>query len=223
MTQRSPSNREIAKLLREIADLLQAKGENVYRTNSYRNAARAVEQTSVAIASIAKKDGLNGIRSIRGIGEKIGGLIKEFLEEGTVELKRSLEKEVPVEKVKEVSAETARIHPPPTLTVPVGVLLGIDREYREKAKAGTLKKIAPRLENPEKRQWLPVMSTTSHGLKFTVMFSNTPAAHKLGKTGDWVVVYYENAKGKGQCTIVTEQRGKRKGERVVRGREDETE
>jgi len=54
-----------------------------------------------------------------------------------------------------------------------------------------------------------------------VMFSNTPTAHKLGKTDDWVVVYYARGKGENQCTVVTESRGAMKGKRVIRGREEE--
>ena len=55
------------------------------------------------------------------------------------------------------------------------------------------------------------------------MFSNTKTAHELGKTGDWVVVYYEKGKGENQCTVVTESRGVLKGKRVIRGREQECE
>jgi len=54
------------------------------------------------------------------------------------------------------------------------------------------------------------------------MFSNTELAHRLGRTDDWVVVYYHEPHGpEGQATIVTEQRGPLRGLRVVRGRERE--
>ena len=62
MAQRSPSNFDIAGVLNEIADLLEAKGENIYRVNSYRNAARSVEVSSLPVASIARKDGIDGIQ-----------------------------------------------------------------------------------------------------------------------------------------------------------------
>jgi hypothetical protein len=58
-------------------------------------------------------------------------------------------------------------------------------------------------------------------VKFTVMFSNTAKAHELGKTNDWVVVYFSKGKGENQCTVVTESRGALKGKRVIRGREEE--
>jgi len=54
------------------------------------------------------------------------------------------------------------------------------------------------------------------------LFSNTARAHELGRTDDWVVVYYYDADHhEGQNTIVTETQGPMKGNRVVRGREAE--
>jgi len=105
----------------------------------------------------------------------------------------------------------------------VNLILDVDAEYRRKAAAGKLKKIAPKKLNPEKEAWLPILSTEQEGTRFTVMFSNTKTAHELGKTDDWVVVYYEKGNGENQCTVVTESRGALKGKRVIRGREKECE
>ncbi len=55
----------------------------------------------------------------------------------------------------------------------------------------------------------------------TVLFSNTARAHELGKTHDWVVIYYQKDGPEAQCTVVTEFRGPLKGKRVIRGREHE--
>jgi hypothetical protein len=107
-------------------------------------------------------------------------------------------------------------------TPSVELLLDIDTEYRKKAKAGDLHMIAPRRFNPEKKAWLPLMHTRRDGWDFTVMFSNTQQAHKLEKTDDWVVVYFEKDGTEDQHTIVTETRGSLKGKRVVRGRESES-
>ena len=55
---------------------------------------------------------------------------------------------------------------------------------------------------------------------FTVLFSNTARAHELGRTRDWVVIYfYDDQHEEGQHTVVTETRGPLLGQRVVRGRE----
>ena len=39
------------------------------------------------------------------------------------------------------------------------------------------------------------------------LFSNTARAHQMGKTRDWVVLYYDGRDGEQQCTVITSQRG----------------
>ncbi len=221
MPDKSPSNKDIALLLNRIADLLDAKGENPFRIRSYRTAATSVSSVRQSLAGLVRDEGPEGLSGLKGVGEKLAGLIQEYVEKGSVGLLQDLEKEVPEEKVKEATAKKVEHAFARPIVLPVETILDIDAEYRKKATAGKLKKIAPRLLNPGKRAWLPIMVREHEGYKFTVMFSNTPTAHKLGKTGDWVVVYYEKGKGENQCTVVTESRGALKGRRVIRGREEE--
>ncbi len=105
----------------------------------------------------------------------------------------------------------------------LGLLLEIDEEYRRKAEAGKLKQIAPKRFNPENEAWLPILNTERKGWDFTALYSNTAQAHELGKTHDWVVIYYDReGQPKNQATVVTEMSGPLEGRRVVRGREAET-
>ena len=104
----------------------------------------------------------------------------------------------------------------------VDLLLDIDREYFEKARAGQLPRIAPRRFNPEGKAWLPVLHTRFGPWHFTALFSNTERAHELHRTYDWVVIFFSDPEGnEGQATVVTERRGSLTGQRVVRGREPE--
>jgi hypothetical protein len=104
----------------------------------------------------------------------------------------------------------------------VGLLLEIDAIYREKAAAGVLRKIAPKRFNPTGEAWLSVLHYRRGDWSFTALYSNTQRAHELGKTRDWVVVYYHtDTSPEGQCTVVTAGQGAMKGRRVVRGREEE--
>jgi DNA polymerase (family X) len=103
----------------------------------------------------------------------------------------------------------------------VTLLLEIDEEYRRKAERDRLPKIAPKRFNPQGEAWLPVLRTKREGWSFTALYSNTATAHRLGTTHDWVVIYYERAGEQQQCTVVTAERGKLAGKRVIRGREQE--
>jgi len=109
---------------------------------------------------------------------------------------------------------------PPAEEPEVAVLLDVDEEYRKRAAAEDLPKIAPRRFNPSGEAWLPVLHTRRGPWYFTALYSNTARAHELGRIGDWVVIYFDKDDGvSGQRTIVTEQRGPLAGLRVVRGRE----
>jgi len=218
-----PTNAQIAAQLDLIADHLAAKDENPFRVRSYRIAAASIRASRGQIGRKAKEGGAAGLEGIPGVGDRLAGLIAEYVTAGKMELLETLRKEVPAEdlakaqKAKKEHAPAPR-NPP---QIPVELILEMDAEYREKAAARKLKMIAPRLLNPEKKAWLPLLAASRKGWKFTIMFSNTATAHNLGKTNDWVVVYYESGKGENQCTVVTEQRGAMKGKRVIRGREKE--
>ncbi|MCJ7558253.1 MAG: helix-hairpin-helix domain-containing protein [Gammaproteobacteria bacterium] len=115
------------------------------------------------------------------------------------------------------------VRPVPERVEPtVEELLDVDEEYRCRVASGDLPLISPRRFNPTHREWLPVLHTERGEWHFTVMFSNTARAHELGRTQDWVVVYfYDSDHTEGQQTVVAEKRGPLKGKRVVRGREAE--
>ena len=131
--------------------------------------------------------------------------------------------------VDSLAARLGRVRPPaarsqrPVEEPAVAELLEVDREYREKAAAGTLRKIAPRRLNPKADAWLPVLHTARGQRHYTALYSNTPRAHEMGATHDWVVLYYDAAGGERQCTVITSQVGRLKGLRIVRGREAECE
>lgn len=126
-----------------------------------------------------------------------------------------------------MDALAGRLGTPRRPTIPTSIepsvedLLDIDREYREKANAGMLRKVAPRRFNPTGEAWLPVMNSRRGNWFFTALFSNTARAHELGRMLDWVVIYYDGPDGSGQSTVVTAQTGQMKGKRIVRGREQE--
>ena len=112
--------------------------------------------------------------------------------------------------------------PTPTRSQPsVAEILDVDREYRRKSSQGLLPTITPRRFNPKHQKWLPILHTTRGDRHYTALFSNTPRAHQLNKTLDWIVIYYDGTGGERQCTVITAMYGPLVGKRIVRGREVE--
>ena len=103
----------------------------------------------------------------------------------------------------------------------VAEVLDVDCEYREKAAAGQLRTIAPRRFNPNREAWLPILHTQRGQRHYSAFFSNTAHAHAMNKTKDWVVIYYDDAAGERQCTVITSGRGPLTGKRIVPGREED--
>jgi hypothetical protein len=96
--------------------------------------------------------------------------------------------------------------------------LAVDAEYRSRASAGTLARIAPRRFNPERRAWLPILHTERDGWHMTALYSNSARAHRFSRTDDWVVIYADRDGQHDQCTVVSERHGA-SWVRVIRGRE----
>lgn len=85
-------NREIAKLFEKIADMLEFKGENVFKINAYRKAARVIGDLSQDLDKLNREGTL---RDIPGVGEGIAKKIKEYLETGQMSKYEEVRKGVP--------------------------------------------------------------------------------------------------------------------------------
>lgn len=86
------TNKEIAKLISEFADLLAIKGANDFKIRAYSNAARKIESLSDDITELAEDDKLE---EINGIGSGIAESIKEILEFGIIEEMEAIKQELP--------------------------------------------------------------------------------------------------------------------------------
>jgi DNA polymerase (family 10) len=76
----NPTNANVAKLLEDIADLLEVKGESVFRVRAYRDAARSIESLPDDIGDMVES-GAN-LCDIPGVGESIASKIREYLQTG---------------------------------------------------------------------------------------------------------------------------------------------
>jgi DNA polymerase (family 10) len=85
-------NREVAKYFEKIADLLQIKGEAIYRVLAYRRAGESILALSRGVDQIAEEDELE---AIPGVGKAIAAKINELLTTGKLEFYERLITEVP--------------------------------------------------------------------------------------------------------------------------------
>ena len=85
-------NLEIVKIFRDIASLLEIKGDNLFRIRAYGRAAQNIEGLSENIEDLAAQGSL---RSIPGIGADLESKIKEYLSTGKIKALESLEESVP--------------------------------------------------------------------------------------------------------------------------------
>ncbi len=85
-------NREVAHLLRQIADLLEIKGENVFRIRAYRRAADSIESLAEDIAALTAEGRLT---EIPGVGKDLAAKVQEYLQTGQSADLEKLSREIP--------------------------------------------------------------------------------------------------------------------------------
>ena len=86
------TNQELANTFDRIADLLEIKGEVIYKTLAYRRAAESLRSLAENTADL---DTQNRLEEIPGVGEAISEKIHELLTTGKLEFLVRLEQEVP--------------------------------------------------------------------------------------------------------------------------------
>ena len=84
-------NAAIARVLREIADLLEIKNENAFKIRAYRNGADIASNHPHELATLDEA----GLREIPGIGKDLAARIREIGETGDAEFHRALVAEFP--------------------------------------------------------------------------------------------------------------------------------
>ena len=84
-------NQQIAKIFSEIAELLELKGENVFRIRAYLRAAQNVDGLAQDISTLTQEE----LEAIPGIGKDLSGKIREYLETGRIAKYEELKQVIP--------------------------------------------------------------------------------------------------------------------------------
>jgi len=86
-------NSEVAKVFQDIADLLELKGESVFKIRAYQKAARAIEYHSRELEAMVDEG--EDLQSIPGVGEAIAKKATELITTGTLGYYENLKAEFP--------------------------------------------------------------------------------------------------------------------------------
>ena len=86
-------NPEIARILEEVADILEIQNANPFRIRAYRNATRTVETLTVPLRKWVQEN--RPLTDLPGIGKEMANHIREMVETGTLGFRDELLAEVP--------------------------------------------------------------------------------------------------------------------------------
>jgi DNA polymerase (family 10) len=89
------TNKDLADTFASIADLLEIKGEIIYKTLAYRRAAETLAEYGRDVNDVWRAGGAKALREIPGVGQAIAEKIDELLSTGKLEFFEKLKKEVP--------------------------------------------------------------------------------------------------------------------------------
>jgi DNA polymerase (family 10) len=84
-------NKEIAQIFSTMADILEFKGENVFKVRAYRAASANIERLSGSIDELSREE----LQEIPGIGTVLATKIEEYLNTGNMHAFDNLKKEIP--------------------------------------------------------------------------------------------------------------------------------
>jgi DNA polymerase (family 10) len=91
---RDMKNSEVAKVFQDIADLLELKGENVFKIRAYQKAARAIEHYPRELEAMIEEG--EDLQSIPGVGEAIAKKTAELITTGKLGYYENLKAEFPL-------------------------------------------------------------------------------------------------------------------------------
>jgi len=86
------NNRMVSNIFRDIARILEIKGENTFRIRAYERAAQAIENLGEDVGRVAREGRLT---DIPGIGKDLAQKINEIVTTGSLKFYDDLKKQSP--------------------------------------------------------------------------------------------------------------------------------
>lgn len=107
-------NSEVARVLQQIADMLEFRNENPFKFRSYQMAAETIGSMGTPIAEIAARGGAAQLQEIPGIGKTISAQILEIIQTGKSSYFEELTRDTPasvldLRRVSGIGLKTAQL------------------------------------------------------------------------------------------------------------------
>jgi DNA polymerase (family 10) len=110
----SIDNADVARVLQQIADMLEFKNENPFKFRSYQMAAETIGSMGTPVTDIVSRGGAAELQKIPGIGKTISAQVLEIIETGKSTYFEELTKDVPatvldLRRVSGIGLKTAQL------------------------------------------------------------------------------------------------------------------
>jgi hypothetical protein len=92
-------NAEISAIFKQIAELLEIKGDSAFRINAYKKVAKILDTLPTDIAQIYQGKKLKGVMEIKGIGESSAKKIEEYVKRGNIKYFQELQEETAIRSI----------------------------------------------------------------------------------------------------------------------------
>jgi DNA polymerase (family 10) len=107
-------NPAVARVLNDIAGILEFKDENAFKIRSYRTAAETIDAIQDQVAELAERGGAAELQKIQGIGKGISAQIVEIIETGKSSYFEELTRDFPasvldLRRVSGIGLKTAQL------------------------------------------------------------------------------------------------------------------
>ena len=93
------ANQEIAEIFRKIKELLDIKGDSLFRIRAYEKAAKSLENLKEDVKDIYKEKKLKGLEEIEGIGKGSAKKIEEYIKKGKIKYYEELKEETAIRQI----------------------------------------------------------------------------------------------------------------------------
>ncbi|MBI4033971.1 MAG: DNA polymerase/3'-5' exonuclease PolX [Candidatus Brennerbacteria bacterium] len=144
----SATNREIAKILKELAAFLEAE-EVPFKPRAFEKAASTIEAMDEELAELYKKGGVKALDTVPGVGKGIAERIEELFKSGRIKDYEKLKKKYPVNMEEITSIEG--FGPKSALKLYKKLKIKSVADLEKAAKAGRIRKLAGFGEKSEEK------------------------------------------------------------------------